>query len=292
MRPQTSDNSRSPLVAPHYLPETREEEAPAAISRIFADIKRASGTPLVNLIFRHLATIPGGLEWAWGCIRMNWGYDGLLKAASALPSPDIVIEFPGELWRVAGVSPHDLAEIRALVDHYNSTNAANILGVTALSQIIRHRCHSSVDTKLTWPDAPRREFTHAGPAVPKLDALPSDVMQLLRFVNGLGETEPPAVIASLFRHLTLWPGSLAVTGALLAPLSQSGELTRWQRETTISAEEIAEKMLSRTKPDCPPPPETGREAILNALDLFRASVIAKMLPIGRILSRALEPGSR
>jgi hypothetical protein len=28
---------------------------------------------------------------------------------------------------------------------------------------------------------------------------------------------------------------------------------------------------------------------LNALDLFRTSVIAKMLPIGRILSQALRP---
>ncbi len=55
----------------------------------------------------------------------------------------------------------------------------------------------------------------------------------------------------------VWPGSLVVTGALLAPLSQSGELTRWQRQTTSSAEEIAEKMISMTKPDCPPPLRQG-----------------------------------
>ena len=290
MRPQTSDDTRSPLVAPHYLPEMREDDAPSEIARIFADIKRASGTPLVNLIYRHLATIPSGLEWVWGCIRVNWGYDGLLKAATALPSHEIRIELPDALWRTVGISTQDLGEIRALIGHYNSTNAANILGVTALSCVIRHGYHSSVDAKLTWADAPRRELAHAGPAVPKLDALPRDVLQLLRFVNGLGDSEPPAVIASLFRHLTLWPGSLVVTGALLAPLSQSGELARLRRETTISAEEIADKMISMTKPDCPPPPEAGHEAILNALDLFRTSVIAKMLPIGRILSRALEPG--
>jgi hypothetical protein len=46
-----------------YLPDMREAGAPAAINRIYADIKNASGTPLVNLIYRHLATIPGGLEW-------------------------------------------------------------------------------------------------------------------------------------------------------------------------------------------------------------------------------------
>jgi hypothetical protein len=272
-----------------YLPEIREEDAPAAIGRIYTDIKRASGTPLVNLIFRHLATIPGGLEWVWGCIRVNWDYDGLLKVASALPSPDIMIEVPDVLWRTVGISANDLGEIRDLVDHYNSTNAANILGVTALSQIIRHRYYSSADTKLTWTDAPLSQFAQAGPAVPAHDSLPPDVVQLLQFVNGLGEDKPPAVVASLFRHLTLWPGSLAIAGALLAPLSQSGELARLRDEATFSAEEIADEMISTAKPNCAPPPEAGRESILNALDLFRTSVIAKMLPIGRILSRALRP---
>jgi hypothetical protein len=203
MRHQNSEIVPGAVAGPPYLPEIREEDAPAAIGRVYADIKRASGTPLVNLIYRHLATIPGGLEWVWGCIRMNWDYDGLLKAASALPSPQIVIDLPDVLWRTVGISEKDLGQIRHLVDHYNSTNAPNILGITALSRIIRHRYHASVDTKPTWTDAPRRELVHAGPPVPALDSLPPDVMQLLRFVNGLGETESPAVIASLFRHLTL-----------------------------------------------------------------------------------------
>jgi hypothetical protein len=271
-----------------YLPEIREEDAPAAIRRIYTDIKRASGTPLVNLIFRHLATIPGGLEWVWGCIRMNWDYDGLLKAASALPPPEIVIEVPDVLWRTVGISAKDLGEIRHLVDQYNSTNAANILGATALSQIIRHRYYSSADTKLTWTDSSTSQIAQGGPPVPVLDSLPPDVMQLLHFVNGLGENKPPTVVASLFRHLTLWPGSLAIAGAMLAPLSQSGELARLRDETTFSAEEIADEMISMAEPNCAPPPEAGRESILNALDLFRTSMIAKMLPIGRILSQALR----
>jgi hypothetical protein len=72
MRPPTSRIIPGADAGPPYLPEIREEDAPAGIRRIFTDIKRASGTPLVNLIFRHLATIPGGLEWVWGCIRVNW----------------------------------------------------------------------------------------------------------------------------------------------------------------------------------------------------------------------------
>ncbi len=241
MRPPGSGIISGAVAARPYLPEMREEDAPAAIGRIYSDIKRASGTSLVNLIFRHLATIPGGLEWVWGCIRMNWEYDGLLKAASALPSPDIVIEVPDALWRAVGISAKDLDEIRDLVDHYNSTNAANILGVTALSQIIRHRYYSSADAKFAWTESSPSQFAHADPPLPALNSLPPDVMQLLCFVNGLGETEPPPVVASLFRHLTLWPTSLAVAGAMLAPLSRSGELARLRDETTFRAEEIAQR---------------------------------------------------
>ena len=142
-----------------HLPEMREEDATTTIGRIYADIKRASGTSLVNLIYRHLATIPGGLEWVWGCIRMNWGYDGLLHAASAMPSTKIVIHLPIAFWRTVGLSDQNLGEIRTLIDHYNLTNAANILGATALSQIIRDPRRSSGDATLAWAEI---KFTIAG----------------------------------------------------------------------------------------------------------------------------------
>ncbi|MGI9408555.1 MAG: hypothetical protein ACR2OV_00675, partial [Hyphomicrobiaceae bacterium] len=47
------------------LAELREADAPAAIVAIYEDIKRATGIPQVNLIFRHLATVPGMLAWTW-----------------------------------------------------------------------------------------------------------------------------------------------------------------------------------------------------------------------------------
>lgn len=272
-----------------YLPEMREEDAPAPIHRIYADIKRASGTSLVNLVYRHLATIPGGLEWVWGCLRMNWGYDELLRAASAMPRAKIVIHLPVALWRTVGLSDQNLGEIRTLIDHYNLTNAANILGVTALSQIIRDPGHSSGNAKLASTEAPHWPLAVASPPVPKLELLPPDLTELLHFVNGIGEDEQPAMVASLYRHLTLWPGSLAVTAALLTPLSQSGELARLRREATAAAEEIADKMVSAAELNCPPPPEASRQSILNTLDLFRTTLIAKMLPVGQILSQALEP---
>jgi hypothetical protein len=92
----------------------------------------------------------------------------------------------------------------------------------------------------------------------------------------------------LFRHLTQWPGSLAVTAALLAPLARSGELARLRREIILAAESIAGELISTPRMSFPPPPEAALEAILRVFDLFRMTLIAKMLPVGQILSQALE----
>jgi len=271
------------------LPEIRQEDASVDIGRIYSDIKRASGTPLVNLIYRHLATIPGGLEWVWGCIRMNWGYDGLLRAAAAMPAANVTMILPTSLWRIVGLSDSDLTGIRSLIAQYNLTNAANIIGITALAHVARNPACCSNDAMLDWMEVPSGAPIAATPSVPKLAALAPDIRSLVYFVNGLGEEGQPTMVASLFRHLTLWPSSLAVTAALLAPLAQSGELTRLRQETIRAAERIAGELISSPGMGFPPPPQAAREALLRALDLFRTTLIAKMLPVGQILSQALKP---
>ncbi|WP_154072090.1 hypothetical protein [Bradyrhizobium erythrophlei] len=271
------------------MPEIRQEDASAAVARIYSDIKRASGTPLVNLIYRHLATVPGGLEWVWGCIRMNWGYDGLLRAAAAMPVANVTIILPTSLWRIVGLSDSDLTGIRSLVRQYNLTNAANIIGITALAHVARSPACCSNDAMLDWMEVPSGAPIAEIPSVPKLDALAPDIRSLVYFVNGLGEEGQPTMVASLFRHLALWPSSLAVTAALLTPLAQSGELTRLRQETIRAAERIAGELISSPGVGFPPPPQAAREAVLRALDLFRTTLIAKMLPVGQILSQALKP---
>ena len=51
------------------LAELREAEAPPEIAAIYAALRAASGVPLVNLIYRHLATLDGVLPWVWAAIR-------------------------------------------------------------------------------------------------------------------------------------------------------------------------------------------------------------------------------
>src|SRR5258708_6086455 len=227
----TDDMSSAPSPLP-VLSEIRQEDASVVIDLIYSDIKRASGTPLVNLIYRHLATIPGGLEWVWGCIRMNWGYDGLLRAAAAMPTAEVTITLPASLWRIAGLSDSDLTEIRSLVAQYNLTNAANIVGITALAHVARNPACCSNDVMLDWTGVP---------------------------------------------------------AAPLTPWANSGGVPRQRQKTIRAAERIAGELISNPRVGFPPPPQAAREATLRALDLFRTTLIAKMLPVGQILSQALKP---
>ena len=48
------------------VPAVTEAAATGETAAIFADIRQVLGVDVVNLIWRHLATIEGALPWAWG----------------------------------------------------------------------------------------------------------------------------------------------------------------------------------------------------------------------------------
>ena len=48
----------------------REDEATEAVASIFADIRETLNVEVVNLVWRHLATMPGALEWVWGTLKL------------------------------------------------------------------------------------------------------------------------------------------------------------------------------------------------------------------------------
>jgi hypothetical protein len=270
------------------LPEIIEQDASSAIREIYADIKRAQGAPLVNLIYRHLATIPGGLEWVWGSVSTVWGYQRLQKAAELLPIFDKMLVLPTSLWRIAGVSENNSFAIRALIEDYNSTNAVNILAITALSQVLSRPELPAGKLQLAVPRTTGATEVRSGPPVPKLDSLAPDVLDLVLFANRIGEVQSPPMVASMFRHLAIWPGSLAVAAVLLLPMAETGRLQKLRQRTIAAAEIIAAELVADAPNGFPALPEpTARDHILEALDMFRTTLIAKMLPVGQILKSAL-----
>ena len=66
------------------VPAITEAGATGEIAAIFADIRLVLGVDVVNLIWRHLATIPGALPWAWGTLRPLYADGSIAAEAAAL----------------------------------------------------------------------------------------------------------------------------------------------------------------------------------------------------------------
>ena len=66
------------------VPAITEAGATGEIAAIFADIRLVLGVDVVNLIWRHLATIPGALPWAWGTLPPLYADGSIAAEAAAL----------------------------------------------------------------------------------------------------------------------------------------------------------------------------------------------------------------
>ena len=91
------------------VPAIAEASATGAVAELFADIRLVLGVEVVNLIWRHLATIPDALPWAWGMLRPLYA-DGTIAAEAqafhgrlALPRipPFRPAFFPRSSWMMA-----------------------------------------------------------------------------------------------------------------------------------------------------------------------------------------------
>jgi hypothetical protein len=64
------------------VPAITEAEATGETAQIYADIRRVYGVGVVNLVWRHLATFPGALPWAWETVRPLYA-DGTIRREAA-----------------------------------------------------------------------------------------------------------------------------------------------------------------------------------------------------------------
>src|SRR6185436_3814972 len=51
------------------FPAVAEAAATGETAALFADIRATVGVRVVNLVWRHLATIDGALPWAWAAVK-------------------------------------------------------------------------------------------------------------------------------------------------------------------------------------------------------------------------------
>ena len=265
-----------------FLAELPESHATGEKAAIYAEVKRLGGVPMVALIFRHLATLPGALEWTWGAIGPAWR-DGRLQEAAwniARETPmEPLAAIPREALAALDVDDAGLGEIRIALDAYNRANPENMLSVLCVLRLLAGSRASNPFVARSWapPPAP-------GPLVPMADVatMPRDVVALLDLVAAPGDANGPRVVQSLYRHFAHRPAFLALAVTLLRQRFDDGSIERGvgsiRAAMNAAADDIARTLAA---PPAPTP------AIGAVCERFGGGVIPQMIVVGSLLARAL-----
>lgn len=266
------------------LAETAERDAQGKTAAIYSELKRLGGVPMVALIFRHLATIPGGLEWAWEAIGPAWSEGRLQEAAWRIADEtprDPIALMSREALALLDVDDRALDEIRVVLDAYNRANPENMLSVLCLVRLLQGGEAPHGRELRPWtPPAP------PGPLVPMADVtkLPAELSRVLDLVDAPGEPGGPRVVQGLYRHFCHRPRFLALVVTLLRQRFDDGSIGRGVATLGAAMSAAADEIVRGLW--APPAPNPG---IGTACVRFGGAVIPQMIMVGRLLDQALPP---
>jgi hypothetical protein len=270
------------------LPDVKEADATGRIAEIYDESRRALGVPMVNLIFRHMATIPECLEWVWATIGPAYTSGAVLRAAEQIVTAHspLPMNFGPNItaWNA------DIAAVRTTCVAYVRANPANVVGLLALRMILTE----SDDARAARPlhqGAPRQLTQPAPVALPpmgdmaRLDARAKKVlMALTAQLHG----DDGRVIPSFYRHFTQWPRLLEDVHVQVQRLLDTGVLDREAMNMQRIAQSLAVDVYRECpKTDLPLPSEQVRGALIELIALFPPN-ICKMTLIAHTLGSALQ----
>lgn len=285
------------------IPTISEKDADPAVSAIFEDIKETLQVPFVNLIWRHLATIPGGLELTWSLAKPLYFSKTLDASARMLRTQVSLVEtltpWPDALRSSLGLTAQDKSEIVLLLEDYGHANSRALL---VLSYLHRSLAAQGSDDLASQPKTPSGStlldpLAHLMPTnvsqikparpLPASSDVPVEVMHLVKILNTFGAAIPSPAEPSLYRHLSYWPSFLAAFWLVAEPLEQKGLLVR-EAEAMY---ERAVSMISQWKPAAlnrDALAVQSREQVLKSISHFTYVVISRMIVHGDMMRRMLD----
>lgn len=265
------------------ISQVHAADATPEIAAIYADISAVSGVPMVNLIWRHFASLPGVLEWAWAAVRP---LVGSIEMASARVRLEAAVDLPALTprasaeWRQAGVAETELANFHAMMAAYVRGNLTNIIALTAL----RLRLDRPNDPPAQLSPAPIPPLTPPLPLLLRIETLPADLAATVRALAGSHDGTRDGTIPSLYLAVAPWPGVVAALSEWLRPL-YAPEAMRAARQSVVRA---AEAEAAALLPTIRPAPQ-ALPVIRPTLDRFTTLVIPDLIPVC-IALRGLLPG--
>lgn len=267
----------------HAIAEVPERGAPADIAAIYAEMREVLEMPLVNLIYRHFATHPGFLPWAWGAVRPLAGSGALQSLAQRLRGLVEAHVAPHAPHARHGLDAPAVHAIGEMVEFYNRGNCMNVLVMRLLQRALDAPPAASAPATTRVTARAARSLPEI-PPIPAVEALSEADRALVAELNRYGEPAEPGALASLYRHAALWPGCLEWWRALLAPLEQRGVLAAARVFTAERAATLARELALPAH--AAPPPVDAR--LRGTIEGFASVTICKMIPIGLLLALACE----
>ncbi len=271
------------------LPSIAEADAIGEIAALYADIRQTLDMSFVNLVWRVLAAVPGGLAYSWGSLKplyqsgLAYAEARALEAGLKVPS---VPQLPKAALRAVGVDSASEMRIRAAIDGYRRGNPLNTVTFSAL--LVRLRGESPVQGQDLKPEeAPGPSPYGKAPPLQNFEDMSTTSAELVRAVNLLGADEiGRGVQVSLPRNLAPWPGFLALYWTLLAPLHESGALRAAVETVLAEGHERGRRLAAHLGDVGEAEPETVR-GVREVLENLVPNAMGRMIPVVALLTAAL-----
>jgi hypothetical protein len=261
------------------LEELLEASATGRIAEIYDEIRRFSGVPYVSSLQRHLATLPGVLEWAWDALRPA-------MASGAIPETG---------WRLAQsvrlaptttpppLDPTGRAAIRNIAANFVRVSPVNLVTGACLAHLLNGAHPSGPGFSDPWTPP---EMLPPMPGNVDANALPPDENAvLMRFAT---QVDGKPFIPALYRQLAHWPAALAWLADELSPRLSAPETANARTAFRTAARQAAPDIVARLPglPSSAPPDQPTSRRILATIDRY-AETSPEMTMFGRLILDAL-----
>jgi hypothetical protein len=195
------------------LPAVTEAAATGETAEIFADIRRVLGVEVVNLIWRHLATIPQALPWVWRMLRPLY-LDGTIATEAMALHGDLELPklppFPAEALAAVDLLGGDIGVISNVLAAYDRTNAMALIALSALlCRLDGERRAPDTAVSRALEEASELAVLIPLPVLPSIAELSPATAQLVSTLNRSARDErgrsSPACIATWRTGRPTWP---------------------------------------------------------------------------------------
>ena len=202
-----------------------EQNAEGQVAEIYQDIRATLGVPVVNLIWRHLATFPGALEWSWASVKPLYEENIIHAEASALRrkiSVPVDVGLSPLHLKASGLTEDDIYSIKVVLDSYHKSNAMNLISLSSLLAKLNGKSSNSANYIDLLDSVESKGVDGRMPELIPLNSMPESIRNLVMDINKIGGREQ--ILPSMYRHLANWPQFLALISLLLLPYEKKGTL--------------------------------------------------------------------